>query len=276
MDPLRPAPWVSARAQRWQSLWGTGRRQGRRRLDGVRRAGQEDRRRAAQLGRPVPRASPPVRSRRWASRCYGLAPAQRRHRLTSSSTTPGCRGCCKVLQGGQPASGGLFIRQLNPPGHRLPGGLAHRRAADPGAARLGGHHHRTQHGAVPRVTYLFYSGNSCGDGRYATGYAICAGPEARACNRTTVPRCSRPPPPAASAGGTERVRGGALPPRLDHAWDRVGGLRRLHRRRSVAAPDGALEVVAKGSRARRASRIPAGDLPHGRLGGVEHPPHCRQ
>lgn len=97
------------------------------------------------------------------------------------------------------------------------------------------------------VTYLFFSGNNYENANYATGYAICAGPEGPCVrqNRGAPLLSTQSTGNLGPGGGSAFVDGNSLR-MIYHAWDRVGRLRRMHIASFWQREDGTLEVVDPG------------------------------
>lgn len=97
------------------------------------------------------------------------------------------------------------------------------------------------------VTYLFFSGNSWENANYATGYAICAGPEGPCVrqNRGAPILTSASTGNLGPGGGSAFVDGQSLR-MVYHAWDRVGRSRLMHIAGFWQREDGTLEVVDPG------------------------------
>lgn len=142
---------------------------------------------------------------------------------------------------------GLFIRRLNTEGTGFAEGSETRELLTLDEPWEGDTIENPSMVQFRGVTYLFYSGNSWERADYATGYAICAGPEGPCVRQNhgapllTTATTGSPGP----GGATGFVDGDSL--RLVyHAWDRVGGLRRMHVAGLWQRDDGTLEVVDPG------------------------------
>lgn len=142
---------------------------------------------------------------------------------------------------------GIFVRALNADGTGFAAGSQTRELLTLEKAWEGDTIENPSMVQFRDVTYLFYSANSWEDARYATGYAICAGPEGP-CLRQNGGE------PLLSTAGTGRLGPGGGSAFVDgdslrmvyHAWDRVGHLRRLHVAGFWQRDDGTLEVVDPG------------------------------
>ena len=97
------------------------------------------------------------------------------------------------------------------------------------------------------VTYLFYSANDYETADYATGYAICAGPEGPCVRQNHgAPLLSTATTGRLGPGGASAFVDGHSLRLAYHAWDRVGRLRLLHVAGLWQRPDGTLEVTDAG------------------------------
>lgn len=97
------------------------------------------------------------------------------------------------------------------------------------------------------VTYLFFSGNNYENASYATGYAICAGPEGPCVRQNRgAPLLSTQSTGNLGPGGGSAFIDGTSLRMIYHAWNRVGHLRRLHIASFWQREDGTLEVVDPG------------------------------
>ncbi|NHA00235.1 family 43 glycosylhydrolase [Nocardioides sp. W3-2-3] len=249
VDPLQPASWVSAR-NGGQSLWAPG-------VDKVgdgwtaayaAPAGTTGGERHNCIG--LSRASSPAGPFRAVGEplCYGRA-RTRRHRpgrLRRQHRRP--VAAVEVLRDRPRAPRGPF----HPPGStgRAP---ASRRARGPSSLLTlvrGWEGITIENPSMVQfrgVTYLFYSGNSYEDGRYATGYAICAGPEGPCVRQNHGnPLLSTASTGNIGPGGASAFVDGTSLRLIYHAWDHLGGLRRLHVAGLWQRPDGTLEVVDPG------------------------------
>ncbi|TNM37535.1 hypothetical protein FHP29_17160 [Nocardioides albidus] len=142
---------------------------------------------------------------------------------------------------------GLFIRQLNADGTGFADGSQTRELLTLDRPWEGITIENPSMVQFRGVTYLFYSGNSWERADYATGYAICAGPQGP-CVRQNHGE------PLLSTASTGRLGPGGASAFVDHkslrliyhAWDRVGHMRRLHIASLWQRDDGTLEVIDPG------------------------------
>lgn len=248
VDPLRPAPWVSAR-NGGQSLWAPG-------VDKVgdawtaayaAPAGKTggERHNCIGLSRGPSPAGPftPVGE----PLCYGQAQLGviDPDVFVDSTGVPWLLWKFSGVVNRRPA--GLFIRQLNRQGTGFQEGS---RTVELLTLVRGWEGITIENPSMVQfrgVTYLFYSGNSYEDGRYATGYAICAGPEGPCVRQNHgAPLLSTASTGNIGPGGASAFVAGHSLRLIYHAWDRVGGLRRLHVAGLWQRPDGTLEVVDPG------------------------------
>ncbi|GAA3540700.1 glycoside hydrolase family 43 protein [Nocardioides daeguensis] len=142
---------------------------------------------------------------------------------------------------------GLFIRQLNADGTGFAAGSQTRELLTLDRPWEGDTIENPSMVQFRGVTYLFYSGNSWERADYATGYAICAGPEGP-CVRQNRGE------PLLSTASTGRLGPGGASAFVDrsslrlvyHAWDQVGRTRQLHVAGLWQRDDGTLEVIDPG------------------------------
>ncbi|MBM9460716.1 family 43 glycosylhydrolase [Nocardioides sp. zg-536] len=142
---------------------------------------------------------------------------------------------------------GIFVRQLSPEGTGFAKGSQTRELLTLSEPWEGDTIENPSMIEFRGVTYLFYSANSWEDERYATGYAICAGPTGPCVRQNngdpllSTAAIGRLGP----GGGTAFVHRKSLR-MLYHAWDRVGNQRQLHVAGFWQREDGTLEVVDPG------------------------------
>ncbi|TQK70121.1 glycoside hydrolase family 43 protein [Nocardioides sp. SLBN-35] len=142
---------------------------------------------------------------------------------------------------------GLFVRRLNADGTGFADGSQTRELLTLDRPWEGDTIENPSMVQFRGVTYLFYSGNSWERADYATGYAICAGPEGP-CVRQNRGE------PLMSSASTGRLGPGGASAFVDHkslrliyhAWDQVGRTRQLHIASLWQRDDGTLEVIDPG------------------------------
>ncbi|GAA1501830.1 glycoside hydrolase family 43 protein [Nocardioides humi] len=142
---------------------------------------------------------------------------------------------------------GIFIRQLNPDGTGFADGSQTRELLTLERAWEGDTIENPSMVQFRGVTYLFYSGNSWERADYATGYAICAGPEGPCVRQNRGD-------PLLSTAATGRLGPGGASAFVDHkslrliyhAWDQVGRTRQMHIASLWQRDDGTLEVIDPG------------------------------
>ncbi|WGY00647.1 glycoside hydrolase family 43 protein [Nocardioides sp. QY071] len=142
---------------------------------------------------------------------------------------------------------GLFVRRLNADGTGFADGSQTRELLTLDRPWEGDTIENPSMVQFRGVTYLFYSGNSWERADYATGYAICAGPEG------PCVRQNRGEPLMSSASSGRLGPGGASAfvdhkslRLIYHAWDQVGRTRQLHIASLWQRDDGTLEVIDPG------------------------------
>ncbi len=249
VDPLQPASWVSAR-NGGQSLWAPG-------VDRIGNgwtaayaapAGTTGGERHNCIG--LSRAASPAGPFRAVGEplCYGQAQLGviDPDIFVDSTGVPWLLWKFSGIVRGRPA--GLFIRQLNRQGTGFQEGS---RTVELLTLVRGWEGITIENPSMVQfrgVTYLFYSGNDYRDARYATGYAICAGPEGPCVRQNHgAPILSTASTGNLGPGGASAFVDGKSLRLLYHAWDRLpGGLRRLHVAGLWQRPDGTLEVVDPG------------------------------
>ncbi|WP_157515030.1 glycoside hydrolase family 43 protein [Nocardioides sp. J54] len=142
---------------------------------------------------------------------------------------------------------GLFIRQLNRDGTGFAEGSETRELLTLSERWEGDTIENPSMVQFRGVTYLFYSGSSWERADYATGYAICAGPQGPCVRQNQgLPLLSTATTGHPGPGGASAIVTGKSLRLVYHAWDRVGGLRRLHVAGLWQREDGTLEVVHPG------------------------------
>ncbi len=142
---------------------------------------------------------------------------------------------------------GLFIRQLNAEGTGFAEGSQTRELLTLAKAWEGDTIENPSMVQFRGVTYLFYSGNSWERASYATGYAICAGPEGPCVRQNGGD-------PIMSTQNTGRLGPGGASAFVDHkslrliyhAWDQVGHQRQMHIASLWQRDNGTLEVIDPG------------------------------
>lgn len=248
IDPLQPAGWVSSKGG-GQNLWAPG----------VGKVGD---------GWTAAYAAPAGTSGGQRHNCIGLARGSSPAGPFRPVGEPLCYGQAQlgvidpdvfVDSRGRPwllwkfsgvvnqRPAGLFIRRLNGEGTGFAAGSQTRELLTLSEPWEGDTIENPSMVQFRDVTYLFYSGNSWENAAYATGYAICAGPEGPCVRQNggapllTTASTGYPGP----GGATAFVADHSLR-LIYHAWDRVGHLRRMHIAGLWQRNDGTLEVVNSG------------------------------
>lgn len=248
VDPLQPAGWVRSRGG-GQSLWAPG-------VDKVgdgwtaayaAQAGTSGGQRHNCIG--LARGSSPAGPFRPVGEplCYGQAQLGviDPDVFVDSTGVPWLLWKFSGVVNQRPA--GLFVRQLNRDGTGFAADSETRELLTLSEPWEGDTIENPSMVQFRGVTYLFFSGNSWERADYATGYAICAGPTGPCVRQNhgdpllSTATTGNPGP----GGATGFVDGKSL--RLVyHAWDRVGGLRRMHVAGLWQRDDGTLEIVDPG------------------------------
>ncbi|WP_082612277.1 MULTISPECIES: glycoside hydrolase family 43 protein [unclassified Nocardioides] len=142
---------------------------------------------------------------------------------------------------------GLFIRQLSRDGAGFQPGSETRELLTLDRAWEGDTIENPSMVQFRGVTYLFYSGNSWERADYATGYAICAGPEGPCVRQNHGdPLLSTATTGRLGPGGASAFVDGLSLRLVYHAWDRVGRQRLMHVAGLWQRDDGTLEIVDPG------------------------------
>lgn len=142
---------------------------------------------------------------------------------------------------------GIFVRQLNAEGTGFAAGSVTRELLTLSQPWEGDTIENPSMIQFRGVTYLFYSAHSWEQAAYATGYAICAGPQGPCVRQNqgapllTTATTGHPGP----GGGSAFVADHSLQ-MVYHAWDRVGHLRLMHIAGFWQRDDGTLEIVDPG------------------------------
>ncbi|WP_418062511.1 glycoside hydrolase family 43 protein [Pimelobacter simplex] len=142
---------------------------------------------------------------------------------------------------------GLFVRRLNADGTGFAEGSQTRELLTLQEAWEGDTIENPSMVQFRGVTYLFFSGNNYETADYATGYAICAGPEGPCVRQNGgAPLLSTASTGRLGPGGASAFVDGHSLRLVYHAWDRVGRIRLLHVAGLWQRPDGTLEVTDPG------------------------------
>lgn len=248
VDPLQPAGWVRSRGG-GQSLWapGVGKVGNGWTAAYAAQAGTSGGQRHNCIG--LARGSSPAGPFRPVGEplCYGQAQLGviDPDVFVDSTGRPWLLWKFSGVVGQRPA--GLFVRRLNAEGTGFADGSETRELLTLDQPWEGDTIENPSMVQFRGVTYLFYSGNSWERADYATGYAICAGPEGPCVRQNHgAPLLSTATTGNPGPGGATGFVDGKSLRLVYHAWDRVGGLRRMHVAGLWQRDDGTLEIVDPG------------------------------